>query len=359
MASNKAKQAGKTNYEMAKKSVELKDDIDLNVTFDDIGNKDAYEASEYRCTCCGKVYTKQKNNFTTTRSPLFKANNGYVNICNSCRDKYYTRLVNLYSGNEEKALLRMCQIFDWLFNEVPAGMSRENGKDRTRVNEYVNKLNLGQCAKHGSTYVDTIKNDFKEMKEEVIDSVEETKDSKTKKSTVKFFGTGFTEEDYDFLEEQYTDWTTRHECQSKAQEEVFKQLCFAQLDILKAKRRGDNAKDELKTFQDLLDTAKLKPKQINTDSLSSDRTFGQLIKLWEDEKPIPEPDEEFKDVDGIKRYISVFFLGHLAKMLGVKNKWSKMYEDEMSKYKVEKPEYEDDDEALFESVFSGHLEDED
>lgn len=354
MASNKAKQAGVTNEEMAKRSANSKKivntDLKVKMKTKETQNR------EYYCTCCGRHWNKQKDNFSASRSPLYKSNNGYVHICKDCTAEYYKQMVDLFDGNEEHAIERMCQIFDWMYHELPLGMSRHISKDRPRVHDYVNKIYMNQSKSIPNcdyTYVTTIKN---KNSDTVIESLDEIKDKKAKKSTVKFFGTGFSEEDYDFLEEQYTDWTTRHECQSKAQEEVFKQLCFAQLDILKAKRKGDPAKDELRTFQDLLDTAKLKPKQINTDTLTSDRTFGQLIKLWEDEKPIPEPDEEFKDVDGIARYISVFFLGHLAKMLGVKNKWSKMYEDEMAKYKVEKPEYEDDDDALFESVFSGHLE---
>ena len=63
-------------------------------------------------------------------------------------------------------------------------------------------------------------------------------------------------------------------------------------------------------------------------------------------------DEELKDVDKIGWYIDVFFKGHLSKMMGLKNSYSKMYEDEMAKYKVDKPEYENDDEALFDAVFN-------
>ena len=33
-------------------------------------------------------------------------------------------------------------------------------------------------------------------------------------------------DDYLFLYEQYSDWTARHECETKSQEEIFKQICF-------------------------------------------------------------------------------------------------------------------------------------
>lgn len=140
---------------------------------------------------------------------------------------------------------------------------------------------------------------------------------------------------------------------------MFKQICYAQLDILKAKRAGQPTKDLTKTLQDLLATANLQPKQTKDNTLAEQNTFGTLIRKWENERPIPEPDEEWKDVDGIAKYITIYFLGHLCKMMGIKNSYSRMYEAEMAKYKVEKPEYEDDDEALFDAVFGGELDDPD
>ena len=77
------------------------------------------------------------------------------------------------------------------------------------------------------------------------------------------------------------------------------------------------------------------------------------IRKWENTKPIPEPDPELKDVDGIVRYITVWFLGHLCKMLGIKNTYCKLYEDEIAKMRIERPEYEDeDDETMFNDIFS-------
>ena len=261
-------------------------------------------------------------------------------------------------GNEEKAIDRMCQIFDWFFHEEPLAASKQISEDRSRINDYVNKLNLQQTVKKGTTYVDTIKNDFINKSEKIIETLEEAKESKKPKlKTVKFFGSGFEDDEYQFLEDEYLDWTTRHECSTKAQEEVFKQICYAQLDILKSKKNNLPTKDLTKTLQDLLATANLQPKQTKDNTLAEQNTFGTLIRKWENEKPIPEPDEEWKDVDNIARYITIYFLGHLCKMMGIKNSYARMYEQEMDKYKVEKPEYEDDEEALFDAVFGGGLDD--
>ena len=160
------------------------------------------------------------------------------------------------------------------------------------------------------------------------------------------------------LQYQYNDWTARHECKTKAQEELFKNICITQLQIQKATQNGDKIEQLMNAYQNLLGSANIKPNQTNENALADQNTFGTLIQKWETEKPIPEPDPEWKDVDGILKYISTWFLGHLCKMMGVKNSYSKLYENEMKKYKVEKPQYENDDEALFDNVFGDEKVDE-
>jgi len=78
-----------------------------------------------------------------------------------------------------------------------------------------------------------------------------------------------------------------------------------------------------------------------------------LINKWENTRPLPEIDEELKDIDKIGWYIDVFFKGHLSKMMGLKNGLSNMYTKFMKKYSVEKPEYNDEEnsEILFDAIF--------
>lgn len=306
----------------------------------------------YRCPVCGKDYTKLDGNFPASQSDLYAGWDYHLPICRKCLDKLFEHYTDVYGNDEDAAIRRICEKFDIYYNVSLLSASRKITKNRSRIHTYISRANLTQYS--GKTYDTTLD---EEKSEDVIETFEDVKDSKkTKLKTVKFFGVGFSDDDYKYLQEQYDDWTTRHECKTKAQEEVFKRLCFKQLEILKATRNGENTKDLDHTYQQLLDTANLKPKQTNMDALAEDRTFGQLIRIWENENPIPEPAEEFRDVDKIGKYISVFFLGHLAKMVGIKNRFSYMYDEEMKKYTVEKPEYEEDSEALFEAVFGSHLE---
>lgn len=345
----------KGNVKKTTKSRTSKTKIDKNV---DVGRIMAEEErTEFYCSCCGKKYTKQKGNFPYSNSPLFAGNGGYVTICKSCIDKYFYNLVDFFSGNEEKAADRMCQICDWFYADDIWGVCRKISSDRSRIGALPSKASLPQYKQRGTTYLDTIKerasaniNDT----EDLIDAKDNLADLKVRKKTISMFGMGYSTEQYKFLQEQYDDWVSRCECKSKAQEELFKNLCIAQLNIQIAQQTGGKVKDAMDTFQSLLGSANLKPVQNNDNALADSQSFGTLIKKFEEEKPIPEPDPEWKDVDGIVKYITVYFLGHLCKMIGIKNNYARMYDEEMAKYKVEKPQYDGgDDEALFDAVFGG------
>ena len=163
-----------------------------------------------------------------------------------------------------------------------------------------------------------------------------------------------------FLENEYQDWTTRYPCENKSQELLFKRICFKELEIDKAQRDGKDTKELDATLQNLMGSLNIKPSQKTSNALTDNLTFGQLIDKWEQEKPIPEPEEEFKDVDKIGLYIDVFFKGHLSKMMGLKNAFSSLYERFMAKYTVTKPQYDEDfdSESLFDQIFGSKIDEE-
>lgn len=176
----------------------------------------------------------------------------------------------------------------------------------------------------------------------------------------KRFGQGYSDQDLIFLETEYEDWVKRYVCENKAQEILFQRICFKELDIDKAQKSGKDTKELDKTLQDLMGSLSVKPNQSSSNALTEAKTFGQLIDKWEEEQPVPEPEEVFKDVDRIGTLIDVFFKGHLSKMMGLKNAFSSLYEKFMDKYRVENPEYAEDEdtEHLFNQIFSEVTDDE-
>lgn len=183
--------------------------------------------------------------------------------------------------------------------------------------------------------------------------------SKTLKNAQKRFGSGYNQEDYMFLENEYQDWITRYECNTKAQEEIFKNLSMNRFERKQAVKAGKPTKEIDKTFQELLAAQNIQPRQSSSDATSEGQTFGTLIQKYEETRPLPEIDPELQDVDKIGYYIDVFFRGHASKMLGLKNAFSHLYERHMQKYTVTPPTYDEDtdSEIIFEQIF-GSREDE-
>ena len=190
--------------------------------------------------------------------------------------------------------------------------------------------------------------------DDAIDDDEPTKIStRTLKNAQKHFGAGYTNDEYVYLENEYQDWVTRYECNTKAQEEIFQRLSLKKFEIHKTSLQGDPTDKLDATYQQLLTTANITPRQSASNNFTDAQTFGTLIQKYEETRPLPEVDPELKDVDGIGLLIDVFFKGHLSKMFGLKNSFASIYEKYMKKYTVEPPQYdeEEDSESIFNKVF--------
>lgn len=324
------------------------------------------KATKEKCTCfyCGKEYVDK--NFYKSYSDFY-SNIGKVPYCKQCIEKFYQQYYEKYTNEgcltpERNAVKRLCMIFDIYFNEKAYNDAINNAKKRqTNISPMGAYMKIIQLQQHqNKSYENTISEEaLRDLAEGLSKTISD--DTTVDQKIIDFFGSGFTEEDYKFLEKEYKDWTARHECNTKAQEEVFKRICFKQLEILKATRKGEDTKNLDATFQNYLDTAKLQPKQNAGETTAENQTFGTLIDKWENERPLPEIDEELKDVDKIGLYLDVFFKGHLAKMMGMKNGHSRLYSEYMKQYTVEKPEYEgdEDSEALFDAIFGGSMDKDD
>ncbi len=170
----------------------------------------------------------------------------------------------------------------------------------------------------------------------------------------RIFGHGFTEDDYRFLQDQYDDWRARTQVDSKSQETYVQQICLSLLDIDKDRKAGKDVTNKLKALDILMNSANLQPKQNVSNAATDALTFGQLIEKWENERPISEPSEEFKDVDGIGKYIRVWFTGWLSKALGLKaNVFTAEFDKEISQFEVRRSEIEGDDEtaSIYNEIF--------
>lgn len=299
------------------------------------------------CPHCGTW--KAASNFYTsnkTKSGLehFACKSCILDMCTD-----YDPRTKIRTDNKEKTL-EVFERLDWYFNEATyldqlKTINEDVGEKvrSTAVQQWIVMYKSLPNWK-GLTWKDSIfSND---------DVLELSSSRKPRKEILKTFGSGFTNEDYLYLQDQYDDWKSRTQVDSKSQETYIIQICFKQLEIWKAQKSGKNTDKLVKSLNDLMNGANLQPRQNVGNAATDSLTFGQLIEKWELEKPIPEPQNEFKDPDNIGKFLRVWFKGSLMRALGLDGGYSKEYDDYVEQYTIEKPTNIDDDDSVDESMYA-------
>ena len=271
-------------------------------------SKLTYEESEkrlYYCAACGKSFKKQDSNFCKSLSPLFAGNNGYVHICKKCTDKLYYNLVDYFSKNEEKAMDRMCQLFDWYYSDEIFAATRKISADRSRVCAYPAKTNLPQYEAKGKTYVDTIADRANDVIHS-LDELEEMKaDGQTGITKVMFERWGqMSSDDIIALEDHYK-MLKKHNPNCDNNQEIFiKDLCYTKILQMKSFRDSNSADFEkyTKLYRDTFKQAGLKT--VQEDDGSNENPLGvnaAIISQYTPEEFYKDK-QLYMDFDGLGDY---------------------------------------------------------
>lgn len=197
---------------------------------------------KYKCLCCGASWDTQKSHFSKSADVLWQSNDGYIPICNSCRDTYYYKLVDLFSGNESHAIEYFCRQFGWVFDIEGLKAAKQISADRSRISHYGAKKNLGQVANIGTTYFDSMKYHYTQKQNEIITSREQAKseESTISASAVDRWGVGFTEMDYKNLDEHWRMLKKNNPNADSNQEIFIRDLCNINMLKIHALQNGDS-----------------------------------------------------------------------------------------------------------------------
>ena len=290
------------------------------------------------CPHCGQWKKVDTAFYSSDRSPdgieHYACRECLIDLCTD-RDKDGNRI-----DNKEKTVDTFKKL-DWYFdekvyNEQLVKISERTGEKirGTAVQQFIVMLkSLPNWT--GYSFSDSV---FLNEDDDIINL---TSKRKPRKEIIKLFGSGFTTEDYLYLQDQYDDWCARTEVDSKSQQTYIVRICFKLLDIYKAQKSGKDTEKLDKSLNELLAAANLQPRQNVGNAATDSLTFSQLIQKWELEKPIPQPDPELCDVSGIGKKIRVWFGGWLANALGLDVPQSQEYLEEVEKYTVTKPNIEE------------------
>ena len=298
--------------------------------------KEETEKPKVKCYCCGK--DKKEIDFYMSKAFTYKAV-GRMPVCKDCVGEVYNYYFERYN-DEKTSLYYMCRNLNICFDESCYNASIKETKKypkKTIWKVYMTKLNsLGSNNNGAGDDFDS--SDSFNAEERMKETI---KNESFEQDTIDFWGEGFSPKEYKYLNSEYEKMTTRYECDSYAQETLFQDIAFQRLEIRRKRQLGQSVDKELKTLQDLLGSANIKPAQENASMASEQLTFGTLIKKFENEKPIPEPLDEWKKNNWI-HYMMVWFLGNLCNMMGKKNPYEEEWREEMDKYTV-KPVGDEDE----------------
>lgn len=296
--------------------------------------KKAMASDEGYCRRCKKIMPL---NYFYEATNLNLDTNGRMSICKKCCNEIFDQYFAIYN-DLEKAIYLTCQDLDIRFNKDALKATRThidsalgNGRDVNSIFG-VYKSKLSSIAKQNGLTSFRFR-DSDKLDEEIEKELES--DFVVTPEIIEFWGAGFNKSEYEFLQNKYNEYAYTYECETPVMREYLKQAAFECLEIHRRRIARDDATKNLQNLNKILESCNIKPNQSNG---FEEETFGTLIKKWENEEPIPEPDPAWQDVDGIGKYIRVYFLGHLCKMLGIKNEYAQEYEEEMARFRVERPD---------------------
>jgi hypothetical protein len=268
------------------------------------------ELSTKKCKHCGKI--KPISNYI--KSPFTK--DGYEFYCKVCMKLFLTTYndfvgyltehdsaINKKIWNDALKFARKKHIGKNDPKNLPSNI--ENDILETAIRKYFSLANLPNMPKN-KLITEDVTEEFEPIAEDVPEDIS------------RRWGRGLTEEAYEYMENIFQDLISNYSSDSPVQKILYESTAKTYWEAEKALKRGDIVAYEklMKIASSLLNDANIKPVQ-ETASSGGLSTWGEWIKKIEEEEPIPEPRDEFKDVDGIRKYIDKWFIKHFSKILGL------------------------------------------
>lgn len=275
--------------------------------------------SRKRCTACGED-KRPAIDFYLSRSKLYKFNDGRMPVCKECLSSLFKELNAKYS-DEVKALYHLCMLFDIYFDRdlVEKSSANNNFSDEDNLlksyMKNVNSLNQYKFKDSMSSDCIILDDNLLENKKEEVEINNKTLFEVTDKMEVRW-GASLPIEDYMFLESKYKEFTDVYECRTPAQRLIFEQIAKCLLRGEKAlKKDNDVAFEKMNNMvSKLMTDGNIKPIQEASVAEDDTATWGKWINLIEQERPIGEPCEQFKDVDKISTYITKWFTRQMQRV---------------------------------------------
>lgn len=324
----------------------------------------AMQMSSDRAVCakCGEEYSRRKGYFPVSYAASYKGL-GYVPICGRCIESLYNGYL-AQCGNSRDAVRQVCRKLDLYWSGNVFDAAEKKATTKSIMHQYIIKINTATYA--GKSYDDTLsaEGELWAFRHPVVAINSSTGDSSQRQARVDeieitpeiqaMWGPGYSMEMLQMLEQRRRYWLTRLpegvEMDIGA-EAIIKQISSLELDINRDRAAGKPVDKNVNLLNQLLGSANLKPSQKQVeksqdtlDTAVVDTPLGVWLYRYENKRPLPEIDDDLKDVNHVLRYVFTW-LGHIFKMLNKKNGCTQLYEKEIERLRIERPEFADEDDT--------------
>lgn len=275
------------------------------------------------CTYCG--VEKKKKEFYQSYSVLYK-HTKKMSICKDCIVDIYNNYMDKYEDSK-KAIYYMCRLTDSYYDQgAYDGAKKQSESQNSNIAKiYFQKVNSMPQYKN-KTFDNSYSFDIDNQETE---SNSQDENSKNSVEDMEFVlnneilkrWRGFKQDEVIDLEMIFDELITVYEHDTPIQINLYRNIAITQMKANKAASQGNMQEYDklMKTLSTLMNDANIKPVQETGADGKGLQTWGEWIKKIEETEPIPEPRDEFKDVDGIRKYVDKWFVGHLKKIFGIDN----------------------------------------
>lgn len=287
------------------------------------------------CTCCGKAKKVSSANFYKSYSVMYKSTyENRMTVCKECVLKLVDEFKATFNS-ELKVLYSLCRMLDVLYDEYIYNVAKEQAaaRDGNPYQYYFQKvLSLPQFA--NKTFADSAQAEIGvgEVQSSEASTIAEDNGINIDHTTRIKWG-NLPNEDLMFLEYNYNQWVTRHQCETRAEELLFEEICHVQLDINKLRMSGGDTTKKVDQLQKLMQSANIRP--LDQTAITSNENvmmWGTTVATIEKHEPCEffgeYREKEYKDYMGYRGYFDNWVLRGLKNLLAGTKDFNIVLEEE-------------------------------
>ena len=283
-----------------------------------------------KCPICQKE--KNIRYFYQSNKKEYEMFKGHCYICKKClKDMIYVNGI----PNKENMKKVLKEYLNLPYIEEAFRDAVKNPKETLGV--YISSFNVGKYKGKELTWSD----DSENIENKGIIEDNNISDFIVTPEIVVKWGQGYSNEDYEILENMYKQWTYKNKSDTLAEQKTFKFLCLKEFEIMKTRAQGKPVDKLEDTFIKFMNAANVTPKDANAIAdLDNSNSLGVWIKDIEKYRPAEyfENKKKYSDFDNLMDYLNRFILRPLKNLLT----GSRDFDKEFNVEDIAKEKEEDD-----------------